>query len=379
MQDDSARVRGLKLAAATTIFSVATVATATPTAIHSAAEQALLATLQSNALTPELEPGSIKIGEPVDTVRIRSPKGDLARIRQVSFSSVEELPPSGSIATFGITDPRDAAEPTLAFEPPRTAAVPTELSYSRFAKGAAEPPATTVVKRLPERNPDSSPAQDSRHHAVETTTVLAYAPATANLEAPFDALMGGATAENRPSDGRFVPRPRPGILAMEDWLDGRSPKQFEPNQHSWVQNPLPESVYEVKQQRCLAEGIYFEARGEPELGQAAVAQVILNRVRAPAYPDTICEVVYQNKSWRNRCQFSFACDGVPNLVLSSAAWRRAVDVAWKVTEGEVWLEDVGDSTNYHANYVRPGWGEEMIEVDRIGAHIFYRTRFGGWS
>ena len=80
--------------------------------------------------------------------------------------------------------------------------------------------------------------------------------------------------------------------------------------HAWAANPLPKSAFSAAQQRCLAEGIYFEARGEPVSGQAAVSQVILNRVRNPHYPNTICGVVYQNKHWRNRCQFSFACDRI---------------------------------------------------------------------
>ena len=74
-------------------------------------------------------------------------------------------------------------------------------------------------------------------------------------------------------------------------------------------NPLPACVFSKAEQTCLANGIYFEARGESVRGQAAVAQVMLNRVRNPAYPNSICGVVYQNDKWCNRCQFSFACDG----------------------------------------------------------------------
>lgn len=388
MRDVSARARVFKLAAASTIFSAAAVATATPTAIHSPDEQALMATLELTSETPKLDRGSVKIGDTVETVSVRWPKGDFARIRPVSYAAIEQLPSSGLITTFGITDPHGADEPALSFEPRRMIAGPKGLSYSGFATRRADKPATIVVARLPKRKPEVSAATRAPKKTVRTSTVLAYAPERSGLDAPFDALMGGAAVDQRgdhaevsrkAADGPFVPRPRPGVIAVENWLDGRSPKQFEPDQHAWVQNPLPESVYDLKQQRCLAEGIYFEARGESELGQAAVAQVILNRVRAPAYPDTVCGVVYQNKSWRNRCQFSFACDGIANLVISRAAWRRAVDVAWKVTEGDIWLEDVGDSTHYHANYVRPGWGKSMIRADRIGAHIFYRTRFGGWS
>ena len=130
---------------------------------------------------------------------------------------------------------------------------------------------------------------------------------------------------------------------------------------------------------CLALNIYFEARGEPVKGQAAVSQVILNRVRNPTYPDTICGVVYQNQHWRNRCQFSFACDRIKDNVNDPRRWEIAEYVARETTEGRIWLKEVGSSTHYHATYVSPKWARSMVRVGRIGLHIFYRTYGGGWS
>ena len=135
----------------------------------------------------------------------------------------------------------------------------------------------------------------------------------------------------------------------------------------------------MAQQACLARGIYFEARGEPVRGQAAVGQVILNRVKNPAFPSTICGVVYQNKKWRNRCQFSFACDGVHDRIRSTKRYRIAQRVARQITDGDVWLPEVGDATHYHATFVQPRWARTMKKTDRIGRHIFYRTKKGGWS
>ena len=123
---------------------------------------------------------------------------------------------------------------------------------------------------------------------------------TRGIEAPFDAVMGGLRTGTDETDDLYRPRPRPDPEPCSPGSTGRALGQFAPGQHAWVQNPLPASVHDAEQQKCLAEGIYFEARGEPESGQAAVAQVILNRVRNPAYPDTICGVVYQNKNWRER-------------------------------------------------------------------------------
>ena len=132
--------------------------------------------------------------------------------------------------------------------------------------------------------------------------------------------------------------------------------------------------------KCLAEGIYFEARGEPRDGQVAVAQVILNRVDSKHYPDDVCGVVYQNKHRRNACQFSFACDGIADRIRETKAWARAKSIAQTVSDGTTWLPEVGDSTHYHANYVRPRWISEMEKKHQVGKHIFYRVRrWKGWD
>ncbi|MEO0385550.1 MAG: cell wall hydrolase [Pseudomonadota bacterium] len=133
-----------------------------------------------------------------------------------------------------------------------------------------------------------------------------------------------------------------------------------------------------RQFQCLAEGVYFEARGEPRRGQVAVAQVIMNRVNHDEFPDTICGVVYQNQHRRNRCQFSFACDGAPERVTERAAWEVAEGVSRQVLEGRDLIETIEESTHYHATYVRPRWAPRMIRLDRVGLHIFYKGRYGGW-
>lgn len=187
----------------------------------------------------------------------------------------------------------------------------------------------------------------------------AYAPPKADFAktSPFAALLKEDKAEKV---GRFTP-------------------PIAKNDHGWAKKPLPAYTFSKQEQRCLAVGIYFEARGEPVKGQAAVAQVILNRVRNPTYPSTICGVVYQNDHWRNRCQFSFACDGIKDRIKSPKHWKVATDVAMAVTSGVVWLPEVGSSTHYHATYVNPRWAGTMKRLKKIGRHIFYRTHGGGWS
>ena len=129
-----------------------------------------------------------------------------------------------------------------------------------------------------------------------------------------------------------------------------------------------------RQLDCLAQAVYYEARGESPAGQAAVAQVVLNRVRHPAFPKSICSVVYQGAQAGRGCQFSFACDGSTRRAREPGAWRRAQKVATRALDGYV-MADVGNSTHFHVNNISPGWGPSLLRVSQIGTHVFYR--FGG--
>jgi spore germination cell wall hydrolase CwlJ-like protein len=131
-----------------------------------------------------------------------------------------------------------------------------------------------------------------------------------------------------------------------------------------------------KEQRCLAEAVYFEARSESAEGQAAVAQVVLNRVKSGLYPTSICGVVYQNRHRHLACQFTFACEGKALRIGESESWEQAKRVASAVLEGKTYLADVGSATHYHANYVRPYWARRLKKMDVIGRHIFYKLRPG---
>jgi spore germination cell wall hydrolase CwlJ-like protein len=134
-----------------------------------------------------------------------------------------------------------------------------------------------------------------------------------------------------------------------------------------------QAEFEDRERRCLSTAIYFEARGEPKRGQIAVGQVILNRVRSPLFPETICGVVYQGQM-RKGCQFSFACDGHTDNPRNNEQWALAQELAKEIMSGEQWLPEVGYSTFYHANYVNPRWARRMNKIDKIGRHIFYKKR-----
>jgi hypothetical protein len=127
----------------------------------------------------------------------------------------------------------------------------------------------------------------------------------------------------------------------------------------------------LAEENCLAKAVYFEARSETELGQLAVAKVILNRLKDPNYPKTICGVVYQGSDRRNSCQFSFACDGMPDDVKSKPAWDRSKRIAQKALAGDQTVRIMGAATHYHADYVTPRWSREMRRLIKIGRHIFY--------
>jgi spore germination cell wall hydrolase CwlJ-like protein len=127
----------------------------------------------------------------------------------------------------------------------------------------------------------------------------------------------------------------------------------------------------LAEENCLARAIYFEARSESQLGQLAVAKVILNRTRDPDYPKTICGVVYQGSNRRNSCQFSFACDGLPDDVKQPGAWVNAKQVAQKAMNGSKSMQSMSTATNYHADYVKPKWASSMKRLVKIGRHIFY--------
>mgnify|MGYP006295945975 CR=1 FL=1 len=125
------------------------------------------------------------------------------------------------------------------------------------------------------------------------------------------------------------------------------------------------------QRDCLAKAIYFEARGESLAGQVAVAEVILNRVDSGSYPDTICGVVRQGEERRTGCQFSFMCDGKPEIMRDKGAKARADAIAHLLIEGRPRVL-TANATHFHTTWVSPSWARRLVRTARIGGHIFYR-------
>ena len=159
-----------------------------------------------------------------------------------------------------------------------------------------------------------------------------------------------------------------GVLASgvqaQDTADWRGPDRFLPPA---LGAEMPDRAAE-----CLALAISYEAGLEPVAGQEAVAQVILNRVRHPSYPDTACGVVWQGSTRRTGCQFTFTCDGSLRRARSAAALASARAVAARVLAGDS-ADHVRGATHYHADYVAPYWAPSLTRVRQIATHIFYRT------
>ena len=130
---------------------------------------------------------------------------------------------------------------------------------------------------------------------------------------------------------------------------------------------------------CLALNVYHEARDQPFIGQVAVAQVVMNRVYDSRYPDTVCEVVKQGETYawtedfpvRNRCQFSWYCDGKSDKPKDDEAYSQAMMIAHGVYNGNLY-DLIEGATHYHATYVYPEWASTKTKVAQIGDHIFYR-------
>ncbi|MFM8820277.1 MAG: cell wall hydrolase [Phenylobacterium sp.] len=123
---------------------------------------------------------------------------------------------------------------------------------------------------------------------------------------------------------------------------------------------------------CLTQAIYFEARGESPAGQAAVAQVVLNRVRKAGFPKTVCGVVFQGSARGEGCQFSFTCDGSMHRGREIRAWAQARRIADRALAGAV-MTAVGDATHFHTVHVSPDWNRDLLRVAQVGLHVFYRV------
>lgn len=229
--------------------------------------------------------------------------------------------------------------------------------------------------------PVAARAVTARRITPDASYDLAYAtpgkPRLLDAEAGTDAETGLPVASAGKSDradrqGRVrvasiapeipVIEPKPMIA---DEVDAKAKAELKKEQM------LAKVKHKERERYCLSAAIYYESGYEPRAGKEAVAQVIMNRKAHKDYPNTICGVVFHNDHMRNRCQFSFACDGKPERPKKNQAWADSVTVAKAFLDDGLRSKKLSKATHYHADYVRPKWASSLNRVTKIGAHIFY--------
>ncbi len=253
------------------------------------------------------------------------------------------------------------------------AALTISLAAPALAERVAEPP--EAVNRLDAQISGMMEQQRTLANTAETEMLTGLATA------PRGGITHDAFAQRQPRQrtrsGLFVPR----HLSIIDvtaarqagearrvtlTFDHRQPGEFD--RETLDNMPVAEGGPEWA---CLAEALYFEARGESLKGQLAVAEVILNRVDSRRYPDSICGVISQGESRRHGCQFSFRCDGKPETFDERAAYERVGKIARLMLDGRDRALTSG-ATHYHTTAVNPSWSRRLTRTAQIGRHLFYR-------
>lgn len=285
------------------------------------------------------------------SISARAPR----ELEQVVFGDTQPGLISGGFSLEAMREAEGISGPSIGFEP-----LPEDQGLTDPALSDASPDALKSSDgsahpygNVPRTIDGATPAVLAANAQASSTPAVSYSVTTlvpAPLE-PSDLLVRAPSSTERRA-GRAQPGSRElytGLIATADM---------------------------ARQQRCLAEAVYFEARSESEDGRAAVAQVVLNRVKSGLYPDSVCGVVYQNSNRYLACQFTFTCEGKSLRITEPAPWRDAVRIAREVYDGTTYLPDVGASTHYHAQYVRPYWAKKLKKMDTIGQHVFYKLRPG---
>ncbi|HXZ14929.1 MAG TPA: cell wall hydrolase [Roseiarcus sp.] len=285
----------------------------------------------------------------------------------------DEIEPNRALkagsAAFPEVDRHDKGDPLIGLRPgfdARRGASPVSPGAcaergGRLGPGQAEFDPDHTMSPLADRPAPAPGAQESAPTDGATPAVPLELALNASSPTPTDGVVVDVRLDGAPSQT---------TIANQSLLGGGKPD------YAAFIDPKDSA----RQMRCLAEAIYFEARSEPEIGQAAVAQVVLNRVRSGIYPTTVCGVVYQDRNRPFACQFSFACEGRSLRIEEPGPWAVATRIADEVVAGKTYDPAVAEAVNYHAAYVAPFWAGYLKRVDRIGLHIFYAMRDGvNWA
>jgi hypothetical protein len=271
-------------------------------------------------------------------------------VSRLMFGHDEDAPPPAGLmpVEFWELDP----ESGQTFEPSNEGQPTTTREASSVQSPAAAAAGSTGAARGPRNSLDGATPGVSRALALSSTT-----PAPADMT-PVEIAVAPVSLPLTPREPGAPDFAQPQSLTRPHYADLISPDDMN------------------REQKCLAQAVYFEARSEPVAGQAAVAQVILNRVKSGLYPSSVCGVVFQNRHRHLACQFTFACEGKALRIHDEDSWETAKRVASEVMEGKTYLAEVGGATHYHASYVRPSWARRLKKMDVIGRHIFYKLKPG---
>lgn len=299
----------------------------------------------------------------------RSRKGDLMVGLRPTLTSTSPVPDAGRRSPYFAVDEQLLPPTVLMPMGPDMSGLETAQRFEPAPQDDETTPSALASQVSPAAKVSQLTA--AARASGSTTTGLGSTPTVPRAVALSSTTP--APADAVPVEIAAAPVSEAGLAALR----ARGPMSVvpkDPDRPSYASLLSPETA--AREQRCLAEAIYFEARSEPEEGQAAVAQVVLNRAKSGLYPSSVCGVVYQNRHRHLACQFTFACEGKALRVTEPDSWRTAVRIAHEVTYGKTYLSDVGSSTHYHANYVRPYWAKRLKKMDVIGRHIFYKLRPG---
>jgi spore germination cell wall hydrolase CwlJ-like protein len=375
---------------------------------------------------------------PIGTAAPQAPAYQLASFNQttditgsVPRNSVIQTPPRYQASDFPKVD-RTLKGDRLVVTPPPEAAAPADSAPASEKPAAVGSPiagAKTAAGTTPSRTPldpelaaalkapplpqydvslslESQPLHDSKSGSEADATSFDSEPSREGFSVKTASLFFGSQSLGAPLETmeRWQPGEAPVIVMPEARVDPDMKVVSLPSQNEASKTTesgesvapkgevnaddqrdktpaerlgLLDEKSRAKSEKCLAEAVYFESRGEAVRGQIAVAQVVLNRAFSGFYPTTVCGVVYQNKHRHYACQFTFACDNVADVVREPDMWDRAKRIAKAMLDGELWLPEVGKSTHYHAYWVHPSWVSEMKKMYRFGVHTFYRPRAWG--
>jgi spore germination cell wall hydrolase CwlJ-like protein len=301
-------------------------------------------------------------------------------------------------------DPRSLGGNTWSLDQPPAAEAATQMAYpavdrtlkgDRLASpdGAAAPDVTASLPQPQPQPADAAPPAHVVQPLVITPPQASAAVARIDTDLPPEIPPAGQIASPDGQQSLLAPLSFASTTSFEQGIklsafeetveDGSAGQSAAAKDDAArLQSPAQrlglEGKPRARAEKCLADAVYFEARGEPLRGQQAVAQVVMNRVFSGYYPNNVCGVVYQNAGRYLACQFTFACEH-KNLdrIDEPDMWEQAKQIAQDTLDGKIWLPDIGYATHYHAYWVRPSWVHEMTKLYKLGVHTFYRPRAWG--